>query len=126
MPSPGSRSGSSSSISSSSSGSSSGCSSDGRQAAVRSLLKMVSGYADADLPGLTWKLRSTVGNPDDNNLDLHVELVNPSIARTGITEEEAAFEAVFFANYDFTKTDSPNVLATIQGTKSQVKPFGCT
>ena len=48
------------------------------EAAVQSLLKMVSGYADADLPELTWKLRSTVGNPDDNNLDLHVDTFAPS------------------------------------------------
>ncbi|MFO0961844.1 MAG: TolC family protein [Phycisphaerales bacterium] len=34
-----------------------------------------------------------------NNLDLRVQLVAPEIARTRISEEEAKFEAVFFADY---------------------------
>lgn len=34
-----------------------------------------------------------------NNLDLRVQLVAPDIARTTITEEEAKFNAVFFASY---------------------------
>ncbi|MBL9140908.1 MAG: hypothetical protein JNK53_03490, partial [Phycisphaerae bacterium] len=35
-----------------------------------------------------------------NNLDLRVQLVAPDIARTRVSEEEAKFEAVFFANYN--------------------------
>lgn len=35
-----------------------------------------------------------------NNLDLRVQLVAPDIARTRVNEEEAKFEAVFYANYD--------------------------
>lgn len=40
------------------------------------------------------------------NLDLRVELFNPTIARTAVTEAEAAFEAQFTANIDFAKSDA--------------------
>jgi outer membrane protein TolC len=35
-----------------------------------------------------------------NNLELRVQLVAPDIAKTRVNEEEAKFEAVFFANYN--------------------------
>jgi outer membrane protein TolC len=47
-----------------------------------------------------------------NNLDLHVELINPSIAAESVNEEEAKFESVFFAGYRRAITDSPTALAT--------------
>ena len=45
---------------------------------LKELLVMVSGYKDADLPTLVWALRESVGNIDDNNLDLHVDTFAPS------------------------------------------------
>src|SRR5688500_16449074 len=42
-----------------------------------------------------------------NNLTLRVELINPAIARTTLSEEEARYEALFTANIDFSKFDSP-------------------
>lgn len=45
----------------------------------------------------------------ENNLDLKVELINPSIAATSVGEEEARFESLFFANAAGAKTDSPGV-----------------
>ena len=42
----------------------------------------------------------------ENNLDLKVELLNPSIARTSLTEEQARYEALFTANASFDKTDA--------------------
>jgi outer membrane protein len=41
-----------------------------------------------------------------NNLDLKVELLNPTISLQGLTEAEAAYEAVFTAGLDYAKTDS--------------------
>jgi outer membrane protein TolC len=41
-----------------------------------------------------------------NNLDLRVELINPSIAQTSLSAEEARFEALFTANVDYTKFDA--------------------
>jgi outer membrane protein len=41
-----------------------------------------------------------------NNLDLRVELVNPSIAKTTLTEEQARFEALFTSNINFAKNDA--------------------
>jgi outer membrane protein TolC len=48
----------------------------------------------------------------ENNLDLQVELVNPSIAATLVSEEQARFESTFFATARHTKVDSPTELAT--------------
>ena len=47
-----------------------------------------------------------------NNLELHVELINPSIAAETVSEEEAKFESTFFAGYRRAITDSPTALAT--------------
>lgn len=42
----------------------------------------------------------------ENNLDLKVELHNPSIARTSVTEEQARYEALFTASIDYGKNDA--------------------
>ncbi len=43
----------------------------------------------------------------ENNLELKVELLNPTITRESITEAEAAFESLFSTNLSYSKTDSP-------------------
>ncbi len=53
-----------------------------------------------------------------NNLDLDVELLGPTIARQSITEEQARFEAMFFGNANFNKTDTPTA-TTLVGTQSE-------
>jgi outer membrane protein TolC len=50
-----------------------------------------------------------------NNLDLRVQLVAPDIARTTITEEEAKFNSVFFANYSQNNQNVSNQLQNQQG-----------
>ncbi len=50
------------------------------------------------------------------NLDLQVELVAPSIARSAVDAEEAKFEAVFNASVLYNTTDSPTAVAT-EGTQ---------
>ena len=47
----------------------------------------------------------------ENNLDLKVQLISPAIAAERVSEEEAKFEAAFFSNIGYTKTDTP--IATI-------------
>jgi len=42
-----------------------------------------------------------------NNLGLKVQLINPSIAAKRLSEEEAKFEASFFSNVTYAKTDTP-------------------
>ncbi|MHC4689447.1 MAG: TolC family protein [Planctomycetota bacterium] len=42
-----------------------------------------------------------------NNLGLKVQLINPSIAAKNLSAEEAKFEASFFSNINYTKTDTP-------------------
>ncbi len=45
----------------------------------------------------------------ENNLDLKVQLISPAIAAERVSEEEARFEAAFFSNIGYTKTDMPGV-----------------
>ena len=54
----------------------------------------------------------------ENNLDLKVQLISPSIAAERVSEQEAAFEAAFFSNTSYARTDTP-VASTIEiaGTK---------
>ncbi len=42
-----------------------------------------------------------------NNLGLKATLIGPKTAQAGVKAEEAKFEASFFTNVNFTKTDSP-------------------
>jgi outer membrane protein TolC len=51
-----------------------------------------------------------------NNLDLRVQLVAPDIAKATITEEEAKFNSVFFANYSQNDQNIANQLQNQQGT----------
>jgi outer membrane protein TolC len=43
----------------------------------------------------------------ENNLDLKVQLINPALAAERVSEQEAQFEAVFYSNLTFSKTDTP-------------------
>ena len=59
----------------------------------------------------------------ENNLDLEVQLINPAIAAERVSEEEARFEAEFFSNVSFSKTDRP-VAYTLDISGSQADSFG--
>ncbi|MFG0256879.1 MAG: TolC family protein [Phycisphaerales bacterium JB043] len=48
-----------------------------------------------------------------NNLDLRVSLISPTIAQTSVTEAEAAFEAVLTANLSQVETDQPTSVSTV-------------
>ncbi len=43
----------------------------------------------------------------ENNLELRVQLLSPAIARQSITQEQARFESLFYANMSHSKTDTP-------------------
>jgi len=49
----------------------------------------------------------------ENNLDLKVQLISPAIAAERVDEAQAAFEAAFFSNMTYAKTDTP-VASTIE------------
>jgi outer membrane protein len=55
----------------------------------------------------------------ENNLDLKVQLINPALAAERVSEQEAQFEAVFYSNLTFSKTDTPvaSFLDEISGSK---------
>ncbi len=52
----------------------------------------------------------------ENNLDLRVERFNPSIARQGISEEEARFESLFTTTIEYTDSDQPTA-TQLQGSQ---------
>lgn len=58
----------------------------------------------------------------ENNLDLQVELVSPSIAQATVDEEEAKFEAVFFGSASRRKLDGPTAVGT-EGTEATIDSF---
>ncbi len=61
----------------------------------------------ADAGSLSISLEEARALALENNLDLKVTLLNPTITRQSITEEEAAFESVFFANGRYATLDQP-------------------
>ena len=53
-----------------------------------------------------------------NNLDLQAELLSPSIAKESMTEEQARFESLFYANASLSKTDTPTS-TTLTGSQTE-------
>ncbi len=43
----------------------------------------------------------------ENNLDLRVQLINPSIAKEAVNQEEAKFEAIYSGRIEYNNTDTP-------------------
>jgi outer membrane protein len=58
-----------------------------------------------------------------NNLDLRVELIEPTIARTFVSAEEAQFESLLVANTSYSALDTPTA-SQLSG--SQVRRFGAS
>ncbi|HEV2295449.1 MAG TPA: TolC family protein [Tepidisphaeraceae bacterium] len=57
-----------------------------------------------------------------NNLDLRVDLFNPSIVRENINQEEARFESLFTGTIDYGKSDSPSanqITEQLEGSQSE-------
>jgi len=52
----------------------------------------------------------------ENNLDIKVQLLSSAIAGKKVSEEEARFEAAFFSNLTYSKTDTPTS-TTLSGSK---------
>ena len=60
----------------------------------------------------------------ENNLDLKVALVSPSIAAASVTEAEARFEALFFSDAFFGKTDDFSPLAGASRSEATTADMG--
>ncbi|MEO0511617.1 MAG: TolC family protein [Planctomycetota bacterium] len=67
----------------------------------------------ADLAVATLSLPEARAAALVNNLDLRASLIDPSIARTSVGEEEAAFDAAFTFQGSFTDVDTPVANATV-------------
>ena len=60
-----------------------------------------------------------------NNLDLKVQLIEPTIAAKQVSAEEAKFESSFFANLSYSSIDQPSVIVQQeQQYKSQTADLG--
>jgi outer membrane protein len=56
----------------------------------------------------------------ENNLELKVQLLAPTIAAEGVNAERAKFEAAFYTNVTYAKTDQPAAKSTlIEGSQSE-------
>ena len=55
-----------------------------------------------------------------DNLDLDVQLISPTIARQTVSEAEAQFEALLFANANYSKTDTPTS-TTLSGSQTDAR-----
>ncbi len=53
------------------------------------------------------------------NLDLQVELINPTLAQQAVSKEEAKFETLLFGSVQWDKKDSPTETPAISGSKSE-------
>lgn len=60
-----------------------------------------------ELSELTISLEECRALTLENNLDLRIQLINPSIAQEGVNQEEAKFEAIFFGKVEYNNTDMP-------------------
>jgi outer membrane protein len=60
----------------------------------------------------------------ENNLDLKVQLINPAIAAEKVSEQEARFEAAFYSNLTYSKTDTPTASFLDEISGSQVDYTG--
>ncbi|QOV91020.1 TolC family protein [Humisphaera borealis] len=58
----------------------------------------------------------------ENNLDLKVELLNPTISKQSLTEEEARYEANFTSSLNYAKTDNA-VASQLVGSQSETWQF---
>jgi outer membrane protein TolC len=56
----------------------------------------------------------------ENNLDLKVQLINPSLAAERVSQQEAQFEAAFYSNITYSKTDTPTASFLDEISGSQV------
>lgn len=57
-----------------------------------------------------------------NNLELKVQLINPSIATERVSQERAKFEMAFFSNFSYGTTDTPTA-TTLEGQKVDSSRF---
>lgn len=58
-----------------------------------------------------------------NNLDLEVELVNPSLAEEVVAEEEARFEPLFFGSAEWIRLDADSTVLDVPGHRSRLSSF---
>ncbi len=74
--------------------------------------------AEPELPEITLSIEECRALTLENNLDLRVQLVNPSINSESVKQEEAKFEASFRGTALYQKTDTPTS-TQLEGSRSE-------
>jgi len=74
--------------------------------------------AEPELPEITLSIEECRALMLENNLDLRVQLINPSINSESVKQEEAKFEASFGGTAMYQKTDTPTSTA-LEGSRSE-------
>jgi outer membrane protein len=77
---------------------------------------------EPELPEMEISLEKCRALTLENNLDLRVQLINPTIDAERVSQEEAQFEATFFGAGQYAKTDSPTYTA-LEGSKQDTVYF---
>lgn len=73
----------------------------------------LTGESEAQTPTVAMTLQQAIQMAVKNNLSVQVSRLNPEIDQTLVIQAKAAFDAAFFANYDFQKLDTPTPLRNI-------------
>ena len=61
-------------------------------------------------------LETAIGSAIENNLSAQGARLTQGISATEIAQAEAAFDAVFFSNFDFARLEQPRIVAEVSGT----------
>jgi outer membrane protein len=77
---------------------------------------------EPELPELEISLEKCRAMTLENNLDLRVQLINPTIYAEAVSQEKAKFEASFGGVGQYSKTDSPTYTA-LEGSKQDTTYF---
>src|SRR5437762_10828552 len=84
------------------------------QPATTQLAAATNPTSQPSAPEMTLTISQVREQALSNNLDIHVELLNPTIAREQLTEQEAQFESLFTTNINYAVLDQPTS-STLQG-----------
>lgn len=73
-----------------------------------------------DAPMVMITLQQAIRQAVQNNLDLQIARLRPAIAQAQVVQAEAAFDAVFFTNFDWRKLDTPQPTGTVPGLSDNI------
>jgi outer membrane protein TolC len=79
------------------------------------LLDMGADLGGTDQQGAGVSLQRAIESAVRHNLSIQIAELQPAINETDVVAAEAAFDAVFFSNFDFVRTDQPQTFPVVGG-----------